>query len=84
MPDALEEDKIVVPDPVPFIANLLLSNVFNPVIDSEASSVESVPLFGKVRLVVPEIVRDNASAPIVVKDPPRVIVLLPLFTPVPP
>ena len=51
---------------------------------SAPSNVESVPVIGKLRLVVPEIVKDNASVPIVVNDPPSVIVLLPLLTPVPP
>ena len=44
----------------------------------------SVPLVGNVTLVVPVTVNVVANAPEVVKLPPRVMVLDPLLTPVPP
>lgn len=43
-----------------------------------------VPEVGKVMLVVPVVVNVIGLAPEVVRLPPRVMVLLPLFTPVPP
>jgi hypothetical protein len=46
--------------------------------------VARVPLVGKVTLVIPVIVNVDANAPEVVKLPPNVNVLEPLFTPVPP
>ena len=44
----------------------------------------SVPEVGSVTLVFPVTVRVVVKAPEVVRLPPRVIVLAPLFTPVPP
>lgn len=46
--------------------------------------VVSVPEVGKVILVAPVVVSVKAFAPEVIKFPPSVMVLLPLFTPVPP
>ena len=46
--------------------------------------VASVPEVGSVTLVSPVVVRVKLNAPEVTKFPPSVIVLLPLFTPVPP
>ena len=46
--------------------------------------VAKVPLVGKVTFVAPVIVNVLANAPNVVKFPPRVKVLVPLLTPVPP
>jgi len=44
----------------------------------------SVPLVGRVTLVVPVVVRVNEFAPEVTKFPAKVIVFEPLLTPVPP
>ena len=44
----------------------------------------SVPLVGNVTFVLFVVVSVNVCAPLCVKFPPNVIVLLPLFTPVPP
>jgi hypothetical protein len=46
--------------------------------------VKSVPLVGNVTLVAPVIVNVEAKAPDVARLPANVIVLEPLFTPVPP
>ena len=46
--------------------------------------VASVPVVGNVTLVLAVVVKVNVCAPLCVKFPPSVIVLLPLLTPVPP
>ena len=43
-----------------------------------------MPLVGSVMLVLPVVVNPRLCAPVCVKFPPSVIVLVPLFTPVPP
>jgi len=49
-----------------------------------AAVVSNVPLVGKVTFVAAVNTKVEAKAPLVVNEPPRVTVLLPLFTPVPP
>lgn len=49
-----------------------------------SSSVATVPELGSVKSVAPVVVNDIVLDPMVVSEPPKVIVLLPLFTPVPP
>ena len=51
---------------------------------SEPARVASVPVVGNVTAVLAVAVSDVVNAPEVVKLPPRVIVLDPLLTPVPP
>jgi hypothetical protein len=60
------------------LVNVLFVNVSVP------PNVARVPLVGSVTLVVPVEVKVVAKAPEVTKSPPKVIVLEPLFTPVPP
>jgi len=48
------------------------------------SKVERVPVVGSVTVVLAVAVNVVLNAPEVVKLPPRVIVLVPLLTPVPP
>ncbi len=60
------------------VVNVLLLNVSTP------AKVESVPVVGRVSVVVPVVVSVVACAPEVVRLPPRVIVLPVLATPVPP
>ena len=55
-----------------------------PPIAQALPEVRSVPDVGRVTVLVPVVVRVNGKAPEVVKLPPRVIVFVPLFTPVPP
>ena len=57
---------------------VLLVNVSLP------ANVAKVPVVGSVTLVLPVVVKPRVCAPEWVKLPPRVIVLDPLFTPVPP
>jgi hypothetical protein len=52
--------------------------------DSEPDSVAKVPVVGSVTFVDPVEVKVIEFAPEVTKFPPKVIVLDPLFTPVPP
>ena len=54
------------------------------VIVSVPLSVAKVPVVGRVTFVAPVDVRVVLKAPLVVRFPPRVIVRLALFTPVPP
>jgi hypothetical protein len=60
------------------LVNVLLVNVSVP------ANVAKVPVVGRVTLVVPVEVRVVGKAPEVTKLPPKVIVLEPLFMPVPP
>ena len=46
--------------------------------------VAKVPDVGNVTVVIPVIVKVEANAPLVVNEPPSVMVDAPLFTPVPP
>ena len=82
--EALAEARVVAPVELPFMATLLLSKVFKPVIDSAFSSVESVPEVGSVTEVRAVVLSVVALAPVVVRLPPRVIVLPVFATPVPP
>jgi hypothetical protein len=60
------------------LVNVLFVNVSVP------AHVAKVPVVGSVTVVVPVEVRVVGKAPEVTKFPPKVIVLEPLFTPVPP
>jgi hypothetical protein len=51
---------------------------------SVPANVARVPVVGRVTFVAPVEVKVVAKAPAVTKFPPKVIVLVPLFTPVPP
>jgi hypothetical protein len=71
-------DKVRVGLLVTGLVKVLLVNVSVP------SRVARVPVVGRVKVVVAVAVRVVVNAPDVVKFPPSVIVLEPLFTPVPP
>jgi hypothetical protein len=60
------------------LVNVLFVNVSVP------ANVAKVPVVGRVTLVVAVEFKVVAKAPEVTKFPPKVIVLEPLFTPVPP
>ena len=68
----------VIPPVTVGLAKVLLVNVSVPI------NVESVPEVGKVTVVAPVVLSVKELAPEVVKLPPSVMDLLPLFTPVPP
>jgi hypothetical protein len=76
--------KAVVGEPprvsVTFVSSVLVSAA--PVGICEV--VASVPDVGNVTPVTPVMVNVLANAPLVVNEPPKVIVLAPLLTPVPP
>jgi len=67
------------------VAHVAVTPLLAAAVETEVTvPVPSVPEVGNVMLVVPVVVNVMALAPEVVRLPPRVIVELPLLTPVPP
>ena len=79
-------DRVALPENVPDRAPLLIVGDVNVLFVnvSVPARVARVPEVGSVTLVAPVTVNVVANAPLVVRLPPRVIVLVPLLTPVPP
>ena len=67
------------------VAQVAVTPLLAAAVETEVTVPEpNVPEVGKVMLVGPVVVNVKLLAPEVVRFPPRVIVLVPLFTPVPP
>lgn len=87
----LTEVGVMAPNPivnagvVVAVAHVAVTPLLAAAVETEVTVPEpSVPEVGKVMLVGPVVVNVMLLAPEVVRLPPRVMVLLPLFTPVPP
>ena len=75
---------VIVPEAVTLVPLKLEEVIVLLLSVSEPVSVARVPVVGRVTVVFAVAVRVVLNAPEVVRLPPRVIVLVPLLTPVPP